>query len=93
MLESICHTYKVILSYLQILRSSFGPLDLFGRKLWRYSGSRMVRAKTGAAVPPAGPLFLLLSVFIADVCFGDRLHCMRSCAFLPTRSDLHKSAD
>jgi hypothetical protein len=56
--------------YLQILRSSFGFLDLLGLRLWRYSGSLIVRAKTGADVPPEGALFLLLSVFIAIGCMS-----------------------
>ena len=53
------------LENLQILRSSFGPLDLLGLKFSRYCGSLIVRAKTGALVPPLGALFLLRSVFIA----------------------------
>lgn len=65
----------VLLSYLQILRSSFGPLDLLGLRLWRYSGSLTVRAKIGADVPPAGALFLLLSVFIAIVCVVGLPYC------------------
>lgn len=59
---------KAKAEYLQILRSSFGPLVLVGLSVWRYSGSLSVRAKTGACVPPLGALFLLLSVFAAIMC-------------------------
>jgi len=53
--------------YSQILRSSFGPLDLVGLSFSMYCGSRIVRANTGALVPPLGALFLLLSMFVAMV--------------------------
>jgi hypothetical protein len=49
----------------------------------------MVRAKTGAAVPPAGPLFLLLSVFIAIVSFGE-FNVVHEIIRVSSRSDLHK---
>ena len=53
--------------HLQILRSSFAPLDLVGLNFSRYCGSLIVRANTGALVPPLGALFLLLSVFFVSV--------------------------
>ena len=49
----------------QILRSSFGPLDLVGRNFSTYCGSLIVRANIGALVPPLGALFLRLSIFAA----------------------------
>jgi hypothetical protein len=62
-----CALYQkeCLCKHLQILRSSFDPLDRVGLRVWRYSGSLSVREKTGADVPPLGGLFLLLSVFVA----------------------------
>ena len=51
----------------QILRSSLGPLDLVGLNFSTYCGSLIVRANTGALVPPLGALFLRRSMFIAIV--------------------------
>jgi hypothetical protein len=59
--------YVKLLKYLQILRSSFAPLDLVGLSFSRYCGSLIVRANTGALVPPLGALFRLRSAFILSV--------------------------
>jgi hypothetical protein len=59
--------YVKLLEYLQILRSSFAPLDLVGLNFSTYCGSLIVRANTGALVPPLGALFRLLSAFILSV--------------------------
>lgn len=56
-----------MLAYIQILRSSSGPLVRCGRAMVADWSS--TDAKTGGAVPPAGPLMRLLSVMAPVLLF------------------------